>query len=51
MSAVLSVICNLCPDIVHFGGPHLWNVPLVRWLEDKRIRVGWTFLSDTLCLV
>ena len=27
-----SGICALEPDVVHFTGPHLWNVPLVRSL-------------------
>jgi glycosyltransferase involved in cell wall biosynthesis len=30
-------IIALQPDVVHFTGPHLWNVPLVRMLRAYRI--------------
>jgi glycosyltransferase involved in cell wall biosynthesis len=33
----LSAICDLAPDVVHFGGPHLWNVPLLRALRARGI--------------
>jgi glycosyltransferase involved in cell wall biosynthesis len=31
--------CNLKPNVVHFTGPHLWNVPLVRALRRAGIPV------------
>jgi glycosyltransferase involved in cell wall biosynthesis len=34
---VLSAICDLAPDAVHFGGPHLWNVVLLRRLAARGI--------------
>ncbi len=34
-----SAIRNLNPDLVHFTGPHLWNVPLVRALRQAGIPV------------
>jgi starch synthase len=33
----LAAICVLDPDIVHFGGPHLWNVLLLRRLRARGI--------------
>ena len=35
----LFAIRNLDPDVVHFTGPHLWNVPLVRSLAAQGIPV------------
>jgi len=32
-------ILNLHPDVVHFGGPHLWNVPLILGLRRAGIPV------------
>ena len=26
-------VCSLQPDVVHFAGPHLWNIPLLRALH------------------
>jgi glycosyltransferase involved in cell wall biosynthesis len=34
-----STICGLHPDVVHFTGPHLWNVPLVRTLVAQETPV------------
>jgi glycosyltransferase involved in cell wall biosynthesis len=34
-----SVICDLHPDVVHFTGPHLWNVSLVQALVAQSIPV------------
>ncbi|MBN1934408.1 MAG: glycosyltransferase family 4 protein [Anaerolineae bacterium] len=36
---VRSAIYDLHPDVVHFTGPHLWNVPLVRALVAQGIPV------------
>ena len=33
----LAAICALQPDVVHFGGPHLWNVGLLRRLGARGI--------------
>ncbi len=33
----LATICGLAPDLVHFTGPHLWNVPLLRALARAGI--------------
>lgn len=30
-------IVSLEPDVVHFTGPHLWNVPLLRYLAGRGI--------------
>lgn len=35
----LAAICSTAPDIVHFTGPHLWNVALVRSLARRGIPV------------
>ena len=34
-----SAICNLHPDVVHFTGPHLWNVPLIWALVARGVPV------------
>jgi glycosyltransferase involved in cell wall biosynthesis len=34
------------PDIVHFTGPHFWNMYLVRWLRHKHVKVVHT-IHDT----
>ena len=36
---VVATIRDLQPDLVHFTGPHLWNVPMVRALRASRIPV------------
>ena len=36
---IADAIVRLKPDVVHFNGPHLWNVPLVRWLRQRGIPV------------
>lgn len=30
-------ICRVKPDIIHFTGPHLWNVPLMQVLSNQNI--------------
>lgn len=30
---------DLKPDVVHITGPHLWNVPIIRWLRKTGIPV------------
>ncbi|HOU11942.1 MAG TPA: glycosyltransferase family 4 protein [Anaerolineae bacterium] len=35
----LFAIRHLSPDVVHFGGPHLWNVPLILGLRRAGIPV------------
>ncbi len=39
MRRALNAITELQPDLVHFGGPHLWNVPLVFQLKRHGIPV------------
>lgn len=39
---VRSTIVDLAPDVVHFTGPHLWNVALVRALSAVGIPVAHT---------
>ena len=34
---VQQAILDLHPDLVHFTGPHLWNVPLVRGLSRRGV--------------
>ena len=36
---VQQAVCDLHPDLVHFTGPHIWNVPLVRGLARRGIPV------------
>ena len=36
---VQQVIEDLHPDVVHFAGPHIWNIPLVRALKAQGISV------------
>ncbi|MCA9938178.1 MAG: glycosyltransferase family 4 protein [Anaerolineales bacterium] len=36
---IAAAIVALQPDLVHFTGPHLWNVPLVRYLKRRGIPV------------
>jgi len=36
---VYSAICDLQPDLIHFTGPHLWNVGLVRILAARDIPI------------
>ena len=36
---VYSTISNLQPDLIHFTGPHLWNVGLVRVLAARGIPI------------
>jgi len=33
----LKVVCHLAPDVVHFTGPHLWNVFLMQVLRAQNI--------------
>ena len=33
LPAIIDTVVNLKPDVVHFTGPHLWNVSLVRRLR------------------
>jgi alpha-maltose-1-phosphate synthase len=39
LAKLQSEICNLHPEVVHFCGPHLWNILLVRALTKKGIPV------------
>lgn len=39
MRDLRAAICDLDPDVVHFGGPHMWNVPLLRALSAQGIPV------------
>ncbi len=39
MSAVKALIVGLQPEVVHFSGPHLWNIPLVQALTKAHIPV------------
>jgi alpha-maltose-1-phosphate synthase len=39
LARLQATIIGLQPEVVHFGGPHLWNVPLVRALTQKGLRV------------
>jgi starch synthase len=34
-----AAICDLDPDVTHFSGPHMWNVPLLRALSAQGIPV------------
>ena len=36
---VQSTVCDLHPDLVHFAGPHLWNLPIMRSLAARGIPV------------
>lgn len=35
LGRVLSALRELRPDLVHFPGPHLWNILLVHWLRRR----------------
>lgn len=37
IGSVYSAIERLSPAIVHITGPHLWNVPLVRWIKKRNL--------------
>lgn len=39
---VRNTILSLGPDLVHVTGPHVWNVPLVRWMKREKIPVAHT---------
>lgn len=39
LNQVKRAVESAAPDVVHFTGPHLWNVALVRWLRAKGIPV------------
>ncbi len=39
ISAVKRTMRRLSPDVVHFTGPHLWNLYLIKWLRDQEIVV------------
>lgn len=39
LARLRSAICGLQPEVVHFSGPHLWNVFLVRALVKQDIPV------------
>ena len=39
ITSVKRKIEQLSPDIVHFTGPHLWNLYLVNWLRKQNIPV------------
>ncbi len=36
---VVDVVEQIQPDVIHFTGPHLWNVPLLRQLKKYQIPV------------
>lgn len=36
---VIAVVEQIQPDVIHFTGPHLWNVPLLRQLKKYQIPV------------
>ncbi len=39
LAAVKALVCHLQPEVVHFGGPHFWNLLLVRALVQEDIPV------------
>jgi glycosyltransferase involved in cell wall biosynthesis len=39
LSKIQRIIRELEAELVHFTGPHLWNLPLVRWLNWQGIPV------------
>jgi len=36
---VVKTVLDLKPDVVHFSGPHMWNLPLAKMLKAKGVPV------------
>jgi glycosyltransferase involved in cell wall biosynthesis len=42
LARVLRTVVQIAPDLVHITAPHVWNLPLILWLRDRRIPVLYT---------